>query len=190
MIFVPAAVVKNTRNAAVPDLLLFRRRQCWRRRGFGDGRNAVNFAGGKMKNRYWLMTVIFAWAAAMSSGAVYAQDAAGIQAAHRLFQTLNMPSQQQRVMAILVEEQLRLNPKLRPYKEVIWQSMQQNLAWNNIKDSMARLYAKEFSARELNEINAFYSTPTGKKMSGRFVELVYRTAEICKKRMQVPVFSH
>ena len=137
-----------------------------------------------MEFRYFLKTAAMLLLLLFGGFTLNAQDPARILAAHRLFQTLNMPAQHQRILAILLDEHFRNNPQQLPYKEVIRQNLQQNLSWNSIRESMARLLARDFTVKEINEINAFYSTPTGRKVAAKFIELMYRAADIGKRRLQ------
>jgi|GEM_PF-3082829 len=128
-----------------------------------------------------LLTLVVALLWALPSWALL--DPAAVQAAHRLFITLDMAAKHHRVVNLIVEEYVFQNPNMQPYKGLIKSELTKKFPWSSIEPEMARLFAKRFTTRELNEINAFYSTPTGQKLSNDFVNLMLWTTEISRQRL-------
>ena len=59
--------------------------------------------------------------------------------------------------------QLRANPDLAPYEDVMRAFLRKYMGWHRLKGPMARIYAQAFTAEELRELTAFYRTETGRK---------------------------
>jgi len=112
-------------------------------------------------------------------------DPAAVQAAHKLFITLDMRSQHYRIVNVVIDEYAFQNPNIRPYKNMIKEELLKKFTWASIEPDMAKMFASQFTAKELNEINAFYSTPTGKKLSTKFVNLMLWSTEIGRQKIVV-----
>ncbi|MFB9864753.1 DUF2059 domain-containing protein [Rufibacter immobilis] len=50
--------------------------------------------------------------------------------------------------------------------------------WDAIKDDMIKLYMEEFTEKELKDMTAFYSSPTGKKLAQKQGTLAMRSTKI------------
>jgi hypothetical protein len=53
-----------------------------------------------------------------------------------------------------------------------------------MKDNLTTMYMEAFTEQELNEINAFYSTPGGQKLIQRLPELIQQRDQLAMQRMQ------
>jgi len=63
----------------------------------------------------------------------------------------------------LVNNQLRRNSNLTPYKEMMRQFFEQYVGFEALKKNLVISMTKEFTEKELNEIIAFYETTAGRK---------------------------
>ena len=53
-----------------------------------------------------------------------------------------------------------------------------------MKDELVSMYMAAFSEQELNEINAFYNTPTGKKLIQNLPDLIQQRDRLAMQRLQ------
>ena len=56
--------------------------------------------------------------------------------------------------------------------------MNKYYTWDNLKSSLDKTYASEFTESELKELSDFYSSPIGKKYTGKSTELLQKTMQI------------
>ncbi len=80
--------------------------------------------------------------------------------------------------------QLQQNPTLVPFKEVMMKFFRKYMSYETLKPDMVKIYADAFTANELKELNAFYSTPTGRKTIQKMPELMAKGSQIGAKRVQ------
>ena len=66
-------------------------------------------------------------------------------------------------MTQMMDLQVQQNPSLVPFKPVIADFFEEFMSYKSLKPEMIKLYAEEFTASELRELNAFYQTAVGQK---------------------------
>jgi hypothetical protein len=105
-------------------------------------------------------------------------------AAQRLLKTLDM----QEVMDVMIdsslESQMRSMPELRDLESEMRAFLKKYMSWDSLQDDFTRLYTEAYSQRELEDLLAFYATPTGKKSIELMPELARKGAEIGQRRVQ------
>lgn len=104
-------------------------------------------------------------------------------AAERLLTTINMESVLQNSVNQMLEIQLHQNPVLVPYKQVMQNFFNKYMSYNSLKPDLVKIYSEAFTKQELDEITAFYSTPTGRKAIQKIPELVSKGAQLGAKRV-------
>ena len=80
--------------------------------------------------------------------------------------------------------QLQQSPQLEPHRQALDDFLQQHIGWNSMKEAIAAMYMEAFSEAELNEMNAFYITPTGQRVINDVPPLVQRRNQLAMQRMQ------
>jgi len=80
--------------------------------------------------------------------------------------------------------QLRQSPELREHEDLLTKFLEKNIGWTGMKDNLITMYMEAFTEQELNEINAFYSTPGGQKLIQRLPELIQQRDRLAMQRMQ------
>ena len=80
--------------------------------------------------------------------------------------------------------QLRQNPGLQQYQDVVRNFLEKHIGWNSMKENIAEMYLKEFTEEELKQMNAFYITPTGQKVIERVPQLVQERNQLAMQRLQ------
>lgn len=84
-------------------------------------------------------------------------------------------------MEVSMNEQIEINPELKPYQGVIQKWAREIFASEEAKNAFATAYAETFSEAELRELIAFYRTPLGRRLAENQTALVLRGAEIGRR---------
>ncbi|MNJ60687.1 hypothetical protein D3C77_564400 [compost metagenome] len=58
------------------------------------------------------------------------------------------------------------------------------VGWETLKPDMIRLYTRHFSERELQELNAFYQSPLGRKVLDTMPALTAQSAQLAQARLE------
>jgi uncharacterized protein len=106
------------------------------------------------------------------------------EAVARLFEL----TQIQRLIEESVDDVLALqitqNPALAEHREAMRAFLQKYIGWQAMKDDLAVMYLQAFTEAELDEMNAFYGSPTGQKVLQRLPELVRQRNQLAMQRLQ------
>lgn len=84
------------------------------------------------------------------------------------------------VLALQITE----DPSLAEHRESMRAFLQKYIGWQAMKDDLAAMYLQAFTETELDEMNAFYSSPTGQKVLQRLPELVQQRNQLAVQRLQ------
>jgi len=122
-------------------------------------------------------------AALVAGGPALADEAARVEAA-RLLDVLKMQQAIDSMADATLDAQIRQQPQMAPYRGVMLGFFHKYMNYASLKDDMVRIYSEEFTATELREITAFYSTPTGRKTIERMPALVAKGAQMGAARVQ------
>jgi hypothetical protein len=80
--------------------------------------------------------------------------------------------------------QIQQRPTLAPYKKIMLQFLQKYMSFESLREELVSIYVEEFTERELNEIVAFYSTPTGRKTIEKLPVLASKGAQLGVSRIR------
>jgi len=80
--------------------------------------------------------------------------------------------------------QIAQNPALAEHREALRAFLQKYIGWQALKDDLAVMYLQAFTEAELDQMNAFYSSPTGQKVLQRLPELVQQRNQLAMQRLQ------
>ena len=80
--------------------------------------------------------------------------------------------------------QLVQNPALQAHENLLRDFLEQNIGWNAMKEDIISMYMQSFTETELKEINSFYTTPTGRKLTTQLPELIKQRDRLAMQRMQ------
>jgi hypothetical protein len=106
------------------------------------------------------------------------------QAVEKLFELTRMQEKIDASVNNVVALQLNQDPAMREHEALLRDYMERQIGWKGLKDPLIEMYMQAFTEQELNEINAFYSSPTGRKMVGQLPELIKRRDQFAMQRMQ------
>lgn len=84
----------------------------------------------------------------------------------------------------MVQLQVQQNPTLAPYEAVMREFLGKYMSWDSLKADLIKIYAEEFTASELAELNKFYQSPVGKKTVQKMPALMTKGAQIGTQRVQ------
>ena len=106
------------------------------------------------------------------------------QAVDRLFELTDMQQKIAESVDNVLAMQLSQNPTLQEHQEAVRAWLEKTIGWNGLKDDVTDMYLKTFTEQELNEMNAFYGSPTGRKVITQLPELVQQRNRLAMQRMQ------
>jgi len=106
------------------------------------------------------------------------------QAVETLFKLTHMEQKVNESVDNVLLIQLQQSPQLQPHRQALDDFLQKHIGWNSMKEAIAAMYMKAFSEAELDEMNAFYITPTGQRVINDVPQLVQRRNQLAMQRMQ------
>jgi len=106
------------------------------------------------------------------------------EAALELLEAMQLDITFKKTIESSVDMQIKGNPQMTPYREVLLGFLSKHMSWNSLKDEMAQIYVDAFTIQELKELTAFYATPVGKKAALLMPQLVAKGGELGMKRVQ------
>ena len=105
-------------------------------------------------------------------------DAASKAQATLLLQAMDMDKVMNASIEQITDSQLKQNPSLMPYREVMAEFFRRHMHFEAVKEPIAELYGNAYTAKELEDLTRFYETPTGKKSIQLMPLLMSKGAEI------------
>ena len=114
---------------------------------------------------------------------LYAEEKA-IESAYKLFETTDMKSNYKKIIENLLYIQIQKRPILKSVEKEMRHFFEQNIGWNAIKGDIAKMYAENYTAKELDEINAFYKTPVGQKSAKLMPKMAVDSAKIGQSKVR------
>jgi uncharacterized protein len=106
------------------------------------------------------------------------------RAAEELLELMDMKSQMQQAMDVMMKAQTEGNPMLAQFEDVMREFLNKYLAWEQIKPEYVRLYTEVYTEDDLRGLIAFYRTPLGQKVLAATPQVMQRGAEISQRRVQ------
>jgi len=80
--------------------------------------------------------------------------------------------------------QIAQDPALAGHREVLRTFLQKYIGWQALKTDLTTMYLQAFTETELDQMNAFYSSPTGQKVLQTLPELVQQRNQLAIQRLQ------
>ena len=106
-------------------------------------------------------------------GTSRADEVSHQKAVEELFRVIKMEEAMASSIDRVVRLYLRQNPDYKPYRDSIRQFFSKYMSWEILQNDFETLYMSEFTEQEIEELTAFYSTPTGQK-SIKLLPALYR----------------
>jgi hypothetical protein len=102
----------------------------------------------------------------------------------RLFELTHMQRLIEEGVDGVIALQTAQNPALAEHKDALRAFLEKYIGWQALKDDLAAMYLRVFTEAELDEMNAFYSSPTGQKVLQRLPELVQQRNQLAMQRLK------
>lgn len=118
------------------------------------------------------------------SSTVLGGEAAHRQAAENLLSFSGVKQALQNSIEQMLIIQIQQRPTLAPYKGVMLQFLQKYMSFESLKENLISIYVEEFTEKELDEMVAFYKTPTGRKTIEKLPVLAARSAQLGISRVR------
>jgi hypothetical protein len=115
---------------------------------------------------------------------VPADEATHRQAVEKLFKLTAMQQKIDESVDNVLALQLAQSPDLQAHAGIVREFLERHIGWNSMKDALTDMYLQEFNEQEVNEMNAFYSSGTGKKVIERLPVLVQMRNQVASQRLQ------
>ena len=121
---------------------------------------------------------------AAGATAVHADEASHRQAVEQLFELTSMQQKIDESVASVLALQIAQNPELKAHQDVVREFLERHIGWGSIKDVLISMYMQDFTEQEVNNMNTFYSSPTGRKVIERLPVLVQMRNQLAAQRLQ------
>ena len=118
------------------------------------------------------------------STSVSADEISHRQAVQKLFELTGMQQKIDESVDNVLALQLAQNPDLKNNETVVREFLERHIGWQSLKDALTSMYMQEFSEQEVKDMNAFYSSSTGRKVIERLPVLVQVRNQLASKRLQ------
>jgi hypothetical protein len=86
-----------------------------------------------------------------------------VEAAGKLFSAMNLKDVYKKIVEASTMSLVQREPRLEKVKDKIEAFYNKHIGWDAVKDDMAKIYAKYYTAADLEELTKFYTTDLGKK---------------------------
>ena len=106
------------------------------------------------------------------------------QAVARLFELTHMQRLIEESVDGVLTLQITQNPALAEHRDALRAFLEKYVGWQALRDDLAAMYLQAFTEAELDEMNAFYSSPIGQKVLQRLPELVQQRNRLAMQRLQ------
>ena len=105
------------------------------------------------------------------------------KAAYKLFEVLKIKEGIRSALDKSLEYQIKRIPAMAPYKDIYQSYFHKYTKWDDMKKDLAKLYASNFTAKELDELAKFYSTKLGQKSLVILPRLTSVTMKFAQQRI-------
>jgi hypothetical protein len=109
------------------------------------------------------------------------------QAIERLFELTDMRQKIEESVDNVLLMQINQNPSLAQHETLVRQFLEQTIGWQGLKEDLTQMYLQTFTEDEVNEMNAFYGSPTGRKVITQLPDLVQQRNRLAMQRLQAHI---
>ena len=117
---------------------------------------------------------------AQTSGA----DSARVESIERLFVIADTERTHARTLEIFVSDQIKLNPAVAPYADILRSFSAKYSSFAAIKPDLVRLYRETYSEAEIQELITFYQTEFGQRLLSTSASLAQRSSQAALERVR------
>jgi hypothetical protein len=106
------------------------------------------------------------------------------KAALELLDLMNMEATLKQGVDIALASQIKANPNLQPYEDVMQKFLSKYMSWTYLKERFIKIYTDEFSESDLRSLIVFYRTDVGKKAIEKLPILYAKGSELGSQAVQ------
>lgn len=106
------------------------------------------------------------------------------KAANELLVTMGIEKMLEQSNEKTVSFQVAKNRKIAGYEDLVKAFYDKYSNWEVIKDEVIKMYTQSFTEQELNELTAFYKSPTGQKALSTMPTLMVKTIHIGQQNIK------
>jgi len=106
------------------------------------------------------------------------------KAANELLVTMGIEKMLEQSNEKTVSFQVAKNRKIVGYEDLVKAFYDKYSNWEVIKDDVIKMYTQSFTEQELNELTAFYKSPTGQKALSTMPTLMVKTIHIGQQNIK------
>jgi uncharacterized protein len=106
------------------------------------------------------------------------------KAALELLDLMNMEATLKQGVDIALASQIKANPNLQPYEDVMQKFLSKYMSWEYLKERFIKIYTDEFSESDLRSLIVFYRTDVGKKTMEKLPILYAKGSELGSQAVQ------
>ncbi|WP_020589701.1 DUF2059 domain-containing protein [Desulfobacter curvatus] len=105
-------------------------------------------------------------------------------AAGQLLDTMDLNTLLAGTIESMLQLELSQTPALQPYENTMRQFFNKYMSGESLREDFIDIYVEAFTEKEINELNAFYSTPTGQKALKKSPAMMAQGGKIGQQRIQ------
>ncbi len=110
-------------------------------------------------------------------------DPSALAESKKLLEVMGMSKVYGKIVNQATEQMVKRRSMLKSVEPDIKNFYNKYIGWNSIKDDLAKVYAKYFTAEDIKKLEAFYKTPVGKKTLEVMPQLMREGRKIGMKRI-------
>jgi hypothetical protein len=132
----------------------------------------------------FLLVLSIAIVLLINSSVSKADETSHQQAVEAFLESINIQQTLTDILDKLVNLEVKKDPKLSPYEDVLRRFLTKHIAGESLIDEIAVLYKEQFDEKELIDITNFYKTSAGQKLINKFPILIQKRAILVQKKVQ------
>ncbi len=105
------------------------------------------------------------------------------KSANQLLDTMDLNRLLAGSIDAILQLELSKNPTLKPFEKTMKAFFSKYMSGESLREDFVDIYVETFTENELNLINAFYSTPTGKKALRETPNLMAKGAKLGEQKV-------
>ncbi len=105
------------------------------------------------------------------------------RAVRQLLELMDMRQVMNASLDATLAAQLEANPSLNPFADAMREFLGKYLSWESLENEFVQIYLEAFSQREVEDLTAFYGTPTGRKSVELLPQLMAKGAALGQRRV-------
>ena len=136
-----------------------------------------------MKSKIYVVLLVLAITISFNLN-VFAASESHRNAANQLLYTMDLDTLLAGTIESMLQLELSQNSALRPYENTMRQFFNKYMSGESLREDFINIYVETFTQKEINELNVFYSTPTGQKALKESPAMMTKGGRIGQQKIQ------